>query len=308
MEKINRIIQEELKYLLEGISFSDENTGHHNGQSDMISRMIIDGKQVAYVQYTKYDDKIYIQYIEANEKGKGYGVKLMDHLASQYGYENLERTSLTPDGVKMREKLDKKHNFNYEKHIENQSTHINPFDIDKIKDPIVKSFLKDNVKIGYEAAWAKWLKNDEFNEFLQNHHDIDMNDVSEISKWVKGSKDNNNGPEDETPYYVIQDFNKLIGKEMVKETIEEDYPVSFDMEHFKTINSFNDRVQYCEEHLQRISSGSGRIAYKIDEEKVLKLAKNKKGVAQNEAEIEGQDGYVTIFAKTFEYHPNYLWL
>lgn len=53
---------------------------------------------------------------------------------------------------------------------------------------------------------------------------------------------------------------------------------------FLQIKSFAGRIKYANERLQRIGSGSGRIVYDIDGEKVLKLAKNPKGIAQNEAE------------------------
>jgi hypothetical protein len=82
------------------------------------------------------------------------------------------------------------------------------------------------------------------------------------------------------------------------------------MEEFKSLKSFNKRIKYCEEHLSRISSGSGRIVYKIDDEKALKLAKNRKGIAQNEVEIDySQDNYINhLFAETYEFHPDFLWL
>ena len=67
------------------------------------------------------------------------------------------------------------------------------------------------------------------------------------------------------------------------------YPVSFNMAEFKMLTTFVERIRYCQTRLQRISSGSARIVYKIDNEKVLKLAKNRKGIAQNEA--EGGDYY-----------------
>ena len=67
------------------------------------------------------------------------------------------------------------------------------------------------------------------------------------------------------------------------------YPVSFNMAEFKTLKTFTARIKYCQARLQRISSGSARIVYKIDNEKVLKLAKSRKGIAQNEA--EGSDYY-----------------
>ena len=47
--------------------------------------------------------------------------------------------------------------------------------------------------------------------------------------------------------------------------MKEDYPASFSMEEFKKLTSFAKRIAYCEEHLQRISSGSSRIVYKIDD-------------------------------------------
>jgi hypothetical protein len=92
--------------------------------------------------------------------------------------------------------------------------------------------------------------------------------------------------------------------------LEEDYPVNWDVEEFKKLKSFNQRVRYCQDRLQRISSGSSRIAYKIDDAKVLKLAKNKKGLAQNEAEIEYSQDYMMddIVAQVFNYDENNLWL
>lgn len=53
---------------------------------------------------------------------------------------------------------------------------------------------------------------------------------------------------------------------------------------FLNIKSFAGKIKYASEYLQRIGSGSGRVVYDIDGEKVLKLAKNAKGIAQNETE------------------------
>lgn len=106
-------------------------------------------------------------------------------------------------------------------------------------------------------------------------------------------------------------INKIIEQEYNK-ILDEDYPSSFDMEYFKTLGSFNKRIKYCEEHLKRIGGGSSRIVYKIDDEKVLKLARNKKGLAQNEVEIsQGNDHYLInsgIMAKVFDNHEKYLWV
>jgi hypothetical protein len=90
----------------------------------------------------------------------------------------------------------------------------------------------------------------------------------------------------------------------------EDYPPSWNLETFKSLKSFAQRVKYCNENLQRLASGSSRIAYKVDEEKVLKLAKNKKGIAQNSVERDYyvQQSYEDIVAKVFEVDENDLWL
>ena len=74
--------------------------------------------------------------------------------------------------------------------------------------------------------------------------------------------------------------------------IEEDYPASFNMDEFKMLRSFNARINYCQARLKRISSGSSRIVYQIDDELVLKLARNVKGLAQNEAEVTAAHGRV----------------
>ena len=97
---------------------------------------------------------------------------------------------------------------------------------------------------------------------------------------------------------------------ILKETLEEDYPQSFNMETFKSLRNHAERNRYAAEHLQKIAAGSSRIVYKIDDEKVLKLAKNDKGIAQNETEIQwGNDYYFgSILARTFDSDDNGLWV
>jgi mRNA-degrading endonuclease RelE of RelBE toxin-antitoxin system len=107
---------------------------------------------------------------------------------------------------------------------------------------------------------------------------------------------------------IIITENQL--KTLIKSDLEEEYPESWNIEDFKKIKSFAGRVKYCEEKLQRISSGSSRIVYKIDDEKVLKLAKNQKGIAQNETEIGFSNDYMWdgLIAEIFEYEENGLWV
>lgn len=105
-------------------------------------------------------------------------------------------------------------------------------------------------------------------------------------------------------------LHESLNSELIESLLDEDYPTTWDIDQFKALRKFSERVKYCEANLQRISSGSSRIVYKIDDTKVLKLAKNQKGIAQNETEIEwGQDGYYgQILARTIESDPNALWV
>lgn len=87
------------------------------------------------------------------------------------------------------------------------------------------------------------------------------------------------------------------------------YPASFDMDEFKSLRKFSDRVNYCRARLKYLGRGSSRMVYEIDDEKVLKLAYNNKGLAQNEAEADPMlRGYNGIFAKVFDVHPKYHWI
>lgn len=129
---------------------------------------------------------------------------------------------------------------------------------------------------------------------------------------------------EKTPQYLwnfwktknLSENNHKITKEQLTNFVKENdieemaYPSSFDMEKFKSIKSFKDRVIYCKTHLKRLAEGSSRMVFQIDNEKVLKLAKNKKGLAQNEAEsdVGYNEGYFDCIGKVFDYDENYLFI
>jgi hypothetical protein len=110
--------------------------------------------------------------------------------------------------------------------------------------------------------------------------------------------------------FLQKRLNEELNKTLIETVIDEEYPTSWDVEKFKTLHSFADRKKYCTENLIRISSGSGRIVYKIDDEKVLKLAWNEKGVQQNANEAAWKDDgyYQPILARIFNYHQKDYWL
>lgn len=109
----------------------------------------------------------------------------------------------------------------------------------------------------------------------------------------------------------VSEIKKILKENLNNEIkLTEDYPKNFDMDYFKKLKSFNQRIKYCEENLKRISSGSSRIVYYIDDNKCLKLAKNKKGLAQNEVEYDYSNDYMlsSIVAEVFDVDDDFLWI
>lgn len=78
------------------------------------------------------------------------------------------------------------------------------------------------------------------------------------------------------------------------------YPEGFSLDTLKKLPHYTKRLAYVEGHLEKIASGSSRTVYFIDETKVLKVAKNKKGLAQNRVESDYSLQNYTIVAKVFD--------
>lgn len=94
--------------------------------------------------------------------------------------------------------------------------------------------------------------------------------------------------------------------------LSEDYPEGFDINEFKNINSYAGKMRFAEQHLGKpIGRGSARVVYRVDENKVLKLAKNKKGISQNNAETDwfNDSYYDDIHAKVIDFDDkNNIWV
>lgn len=56
------------------------------------------------------------------------------------------------------------------------------------------------------------------------------------------------------------------------------------LKNLESLESFSARKKYAAANLKHLSSGSSRIVYLTPDKTILKLAKNEKGLAQNEAE------------------------
>lgn len=100
-------------------------------------------------------------------------------------------------------------------------------------------------------------------------------------------------------------FNRLVKSNVLDEMA---YPVAFSFEEFSKIKSFRGKIDYCNRLLTRLSSGSARVVYKVDDEKVLKIAKNNKGIAQNNVESDKYLQQYGCFAEIFNYDVNNLWI
>jgi len=112
-------------------------------------------------------------------------------------------------------------------------------------------------------------------------------------------------------FYLSTNIYNKIQMKIVKineNLIEEDYPVGFNMDELKSLKTFKQKAEYCAKTLKRLSSGSSRIVYLVDNTKVLKLAKNKKGLAQNRAEADSHIQDYDCFAKVFDSDYDDYWV
>lgn len=83
------------------------------------------------------------------------------------------------------------------------------------------------------------------------------------------------------------------------------------IKELQNIKSFNGKIKYADNNFQRIGSGSGRIVYDIDDKVAFKLAKNPKGIGQNEAEagVGVYNDTQHIVAKIVDFDDNqYTWV
>lgn len=105
-------------------------------------------------------------------------------------------------------------------------------------------------------------------------------------------------------------LSESLTHKLIETYLEEDYPTNFDLGEFSKLTSFNKRREYCKDRLKRIAAGSSRIVYMVDDTKVLKLAFNKKGLAQNdiEATYSNYHDMKDITAKVFAYDHNDYWI
>lgn len=87
------------------------------------------------------------------------------------------------------------------------------------------------------------------------------------------------------------------------------YPESFNFEEFKNIKSFVGKQKYARQHLLgKVGAGSSRAVFKVDDEKVIKIALNKRGLQQNMVEAEGYKQNYDVVARVFDVDDDDMWV
>lgn len=91
---------------------------------------------------------------------------------------------------------------------------------------------------------------------------------------------------------------KILRKEVIKEAVS----FGFSIEYMKQIRSLKKRYEYCKKFLGNpIGRGSSRVVFQYDDNIVIKLALNAKGIAQNEVEYyKFNDWSVDVFPRVYE--------
>lgn len=78
------------------------------------------------------------------------------------------------------------------------------------------------------------------------------------------------------------------------------------LDHIDQLDSFKDRIKLAEKSFKHLSSGSSRIVFLTDQNTVIKLAKNEKGIAQNKAESKHKKSkYIN---NPINYSNKFLWI
>ena len=145
------------------------------------------------------------------------------------------------------------------------------------------------------------------NAFRKPHEKDRQNHKKNKPPVAKFNVSNQNMLDNNTIHYNESKKKVICITEEQSKMIKEAMDDTFSLEVLSSLPSFNARFKYCTQHLgKHIGKGSSRATFQIDDESVLKLAWNEKGVGQNEEEERayGDD----IFPQVKDCDPNGLWL
>lgn len=172
---------------LSQLSFMNEINSIHNGQIDgRISAVDTSGEVVGYIDYTEYNDRLYIDFITTlGQTRKGTASAMIDYMlfATEMTYDKVLWGYTTVEGTALRAATDKRFGI---KSRSSASTEVEVLDrsiIDVVaaKDKTAGAFLKDLVDLGVDA-WDKW--NDNEWSFQYDY----VNELADTAEWVEGTK------------------------------------------------------------------------------------------------------------------------
>lgn len=146
---------------------------------------------------------------------------------------------------------------------------------------------------------VKYLGNFQNRNMLRNAIMKEKGDLTRKQEYSKIP------PEDYTP--AAANMDNFVNMSDVSELNEAAMP-EFNLQTLNSIKSFAGKLKYCKQMLgPTFGSDSSRIIFEIDDNKVLKLAKNQKGLAQNEFE-DDTSRYSDVVVKVFDCADDYSWL
>lgn len=199
-ENISQISQNKSIFKIDEKIFDINDTGRK-------AKLSHKGEILATCLYDFIGKEIDIAAITSQVKGEGYGKILMLYLIKKYGYENIKRSILTPDGEKMFAELDNFLNFDYEKYVQSTTKHINKKKLVKkvaINKPLISTFL-DNV-CSYGRKEAIEIFSDEIENGKIEGYPVSK--LLNISEWIDGSVENKNR-DIELPSHIKSIFEEI---------------------------------------------------------------------------------------------------
>ena len=146
------------------------------------------------------------------------------------------------------------------------------------------------------------------NAFIRSHSKDRQNKKNNKPTQVKFNTNNvNKNILNATSMKYENIIRTIVITEKQHKMLQEAADEHFSLEELSAIQSFRGRFNYCTQHLgKHIGKGSSRATFQIDDEKVLKLAWNDKGLGQN---IEEKRTYnASIFPKVYDYDEDGKWI
>lgn len=225
------------------------------------------------------------------------------------GYKRLNNV-LAMDGIKYQEMKRLKNYFdNFQGDINSDEYKLNGGDV-------IKTWVNNTLNTATTALRDfKQAKKDAgiSNAFIKPHDKdrlINGKIKPTISKFQTKNITNKISKGNDIKYETVNHRTIYLSEDQIY-LIKEAQDEQFSLETLSSISSFRGRYNYCLAHIgKHVGKGSSRATFQLDDSKVLKLAYNEKGIAQNEQ--EGQEDYylqqLGIVPEIYETDDNYKWI